>query len=97
MTVLNTTVSGVVIDAVYDAVLDALHDADVIGYAVVLPIVEDDITRARLRQSHLGQQRIDEVIICRLLALRFCGFSRIHRTFTLLVIIKYVVDATTRQ
>ena len=49
--------------------------------------------RNRLWQSHLGQQLIDEIIIRGLLALRFCGCSRIHRTFTLLVIIKYVSDA----
>ena len=49
--------------------------------------------RNRLWQSHLGQQLIDEIIIRGLLALRFCSSSRIHRTFTLLVIIKYVSDA----
>ena len=49
--------------------------------------------RNRLWQSHLGQQLIDEIIIRGLLALRFCSSSRIHRTFTLLVIIKYVNDA----
>ena len=49
--------------------------------------------RNRLWQSHLGQQLIDEIVIRGLLALRFCSSSRIHRTFTLLVIIKYVSDA----
>ena len=49
--------------------------------------------RNRLLQSHLGQQLIDEIIIRGLLALRFCSSSRIRRTFTLLVIIKYVSDA----
>ena len=48
MAVLNASIPGVALYAVHDAILHALNDAHMVGLAVALPIVKDQVAGAWL-------------------------------------------------